>query len=229
MILRRFAQHVSDQNWFAVWLDLVVVVVGIFLGLQVAEWNDDRLDVLWEQEFFVDLKSDLERDLEHLGDVIEFQGGKGDRLQAALEKLAAGELLTADEYWQARSNNTTFFPANGVYESALTSGKIELIRDKVIRYRIMNLYGHHYTRVIYNGEIYDQRVETTSWDSRKYFDQYQRAFTRWDDGVRSDVQSELGFLHRENRIYMGLVNTLDEELRSLIADLDAKRKDSGKP
>ena len=42
MILRRFMAHFSDQNWFAVGLDVIVVVVGIFLGMQVTEWNDNR-------------------------------------------------------------------------------------------------------------------------------------------------------------------------------------------
>jgi hypothetical protein len=42
MILRRFMKHVSDQNWFAVGLDVIVVVVGIFLGMQVTEWNENR-------------------------------------------------------------------------------------------------------------------------------------------------------------------------------------------
>jgi hypothetical protein len=34
MILRRFTEHVKQQNWFPVWLDLVVVVAGIYIGLQ---------------------------------------------------------------------------------------------------------------------------------------------------------------------------------------------------
>jgi hypothetical protein len=42
MILRRFMKHFSDQNWFAVGLDVIVVVVGIFLGMQVTEWNENR-------------------------------------------------------------------------------------------------------------------------------------------------------------------------------------------
>jgi len=222
LILRRFNEHVKDQNWFAVWLDLIVVVVGIFLGLQVTQWNDDRQDVKWEQEFYRDLKGDLVRDVEHLGAVIEFQSGKGDRLRAALEKLTIENVLPGDDYWDARAGNTTFFPANGVYQSALTSGKIELIRDKVIRFRIMNLYGHHYTRVIYNGEIYDERVEITSWESREYYDPIKQDFLRWDEKVADAVRAEFAFLIRENDIYMGLVRTLDEELRTLISALDQR-------
>lgn len=42
MILRRFTQHIKQQNWFAVGLDVIVVVVGIFLGMQVTEWYEER-------------------------------------------------------------------------------------------------------------------------------------------------------------------------------------------
>ena len=42
MILRRFMQHVKEQNWFAVGLDVIVVIVGIFLGMQVQQWYLER-------------------------------------------------------------------------------------------------------------------------------------------------------------------------------------------
>ena len=45
MILRRFTQHIKEQNGFAVGLDIIVVVVGIFLGMQVTEWNDYGLNL----------------------------------------------------------------------------------------------------------------------------------------------------------------------------------------
>ena len=35
MLLRSITQHVKTQNWFAVFLDLFIVVVGIFIGMQV--------------------------------------------------------------------------------------------------------------------------------------------------------------------------------------------------
>ncbi len=42
MLLRRIAKHVQDQNWFAVLLDFSIVVVGVFVGLQVQEWAQER-------------------------------------------------------------------------------------------------------------------------------------------------------------------------------------------
>ena len=40
MLLRRITQHVKDQNWFAVALDFFIVVIGVFIGLQVSNWNE---------------------------------------------------------------------------------------------------------------------------------------------------------------------------------------------
>ena len=36
MLLRRVMQHVKDQNWFAVCIDFLIVVVGVFIGIQVS-------------------------------------------------------------------------------------------------------------------------------------------------------------------------------------------------
>ena len=44
MLLRRFIEHVKDQNWSAVDLDFVIVVLGVFIGIQVSNWNDARRD-----------------------------------------------------------------------------------------------------------------------------------------------------------------------------------------
>ena len=44
MLLRRIIEHVKTQNWTAVALDFVIVVVGVFIGIQVANWNDARAE-----------------------------------------------------------------------------------------------------------------------------------------------------------------------------------------
>ena len=42
MLLRRITKHVTDQNWFAVFIDFLIVVTGVFIGIQVANWNEDN-------------------------------------------------------------------------------------------------------------------------------------------------------------------------------------------
>lgn len=44
MLLRRVIEHVKAQNWTAVALDFVIVVVGVFIGIQVSNWNETRAE-----------------------------------------------------------------------------------------------------------------------------------------------------------------------------------------
>ncbi|MEO1250920.1 MAG: DUF6090 family protein [Pseudomonadota bacterium] len=37
-------EHVKAQNWIAVGLDFVIVVVGVFIGIQVSNWNEARAE-----------------------------------------------------------------------------------------------------------------------------------------------------------------------------------------
>ena len=69
MILRRFMSHIKDQNWFAVGLDVVVVIVGIFLGMQVTDWNEQRKINNQIDEYLGRLFEDLEDDIRIFGDL----------------------------------------------------------------------------------------------------------------------------------------------------------------
>ncbi|WP_299083525.1 hypothetical protein [uncultured Paraglaciecola sp.] len=62
MLLRRITKHVTDQNWFAVFIDFFIVVVGVFIGIQVANWNDARTLDSQERELLIELKREIESD-----------------------------------------------------------------------------------------------------------------------------------------------------------------------
>lgn len=55
MILRRLADAIRTQNWFTVVLEVAIVVVGIFIGLQVDDWNQRRVDKVREQAILASL------------------------------------------------------------------------------------------------------------------------------------------------------------------------------
>lgn len=59
MMLRRLMQHLKDQNWFAVGLDLVIVVLGVFIGIQVSNWNESRLGAEQQRRHIERLSADF--------------------------------------------------------------------------------------------------------------------------------------------------------------------------
>ena len=44
MILRRIVENLKQQHWTSVFIELAVVVFGVFIGLQVDNWNQARSD-----------------------------------------------------------------------------------------------------------------------------------------------------------------------------------------
>lgn len=60
MLLRRITKHVKDQNWFAVGLDFFIVIVGVFIGLQGANWNETRQDQIKEAYYLERLDAEMD-------------------------------------------------------------------------------------------------------------------------------------------------------------------------
>lgn len=59
MILRRLANAIQQQDWFTVVLEILIVVAGIFIGLQVDDWNNLRKDRSDEQHYLNRLHDEI--------------------------------------------------------------------------------------------------------------------------------------------------------------------------
>lgn len=59
MILRRLSQSLKEQNWTAIVIEFILLVVGVFLGIQVANWNVERETKQKAAVFTERLKADL--------------------------------------------------------------------------------------------------------------------------------------------------------------------------
>ena len=59
MILRKLADAIKEQSWFTVVLEILIVVIGIFIGLQVDGWNQQRKDRIDGQFFLKRLHNDI--------------------------------------------------------------------------------------------------------------------------------------------------------------------------
>ena len=63
MILKRVVEHMKQQQWSAVVIELTIVVLGVFIGLQVNNWNDARRDRMREQAYLEGIAVDLDESI----------------------------------------------------------------------------------------------------------------------------------------------------------------------
>jgi len=59
MILRRLAESIRRQDWFTVLLEILIVVLGVFIGIEVSNWNEDNIQRNEESAYLRLLEADV--------------------------------------------------------------------------------------------------------------------------------------------------------------------------
>ena len=138
MIFRRFNENIRNQNWFAVAVELIVVVAGIYIGLQADAWRsvqqDRALEYEYLQRLIVDMNESIDAQRENI-ETLDLSAARTDYI-AGLQRL--GSFDGVDE---VRLNNALnevgWVPplaTNMVTIRELQStGNISLIRDLNVR------------------------------------------------------------------------------------------------
>ena len=143
MILRRAVAGFRRHDWSAVAVELVVVVVGVFLGVQAANWNEDREQDKKSAVFTQRLKDDLRVEAWNY----EIQIGYNRQVLANAERAAdalTGKAPLPDEALLVAAYRATQFNGNSrrraTYDELTSTGEIGLIRDKDLRTLAMDVY-----------------------------------------------------------------------------------------
>ncbi len=66
MLLRRLAEALRRQDWFTVLIEFLIVVLGIFVGLQVSNWNEQRVFANRERVYLGQLHDEIAGNLRAL-------------------------------------------------------------------------------------------------------------------------------------------------------------------
>lgn len=64
MILRRLTENLRAQNWTAIVIEFLIVVIGVFIGTQVANWNQQRLAKVETERMLEQLVPELQSQME---------------------------------------------------------------------------------------------------------------------------------------------------------------------
>lgn len=198
MILRRVIQHVKDQHWTAIWIDLVIVVVGVFIGIQVANWNAERETSKKSAVFTERLKADLRGEAWGYEYLILYNKdilANAERVLAAMD----GEAEMTDEQFVISAYRASQYKYNvrqrATYDEMISTGSIGLIADQTLRKTAVEMY---------TSTLFDE----ISRDGQK--SEYREIFRR---SVSKDVQHALlkqcGDRFVEPLDYVLIVKSLD--------------------
>ena len=144
MVLRRLAENFRAQNWAAVFSELLIVIVGVFIGLQVNTWNEQRQDAQRRNQIIDALVTNL-------GDAINVQNDMVAEIETGLSSWAAATSAgerpapyfyrivgsdTAPETWStfAQMQLTDLFDPVTLFDLMFFYSELEGVGRKYARY-----------------------------------------------------------------------------------------------
>lgn len=144
MILRRLSQSIKEQNWMAIAIEFVLLVVGVFLGIQVANWNEERSERIAEIGYMAGLQKDADYSIGSLQNMIQ----RMEEQQAAREKLYAfatdpeatlmpderDQLVLAGLFYLAQVDINTV-----TFETLKSSGRMSVIHSPSLESELQSL------------------------------------------------------------------------------------------
>ena len=102
MILRRFAHAMKEQNWAAIAIEFVLLVLGVFLGIQVANWNEERIARSLEATYLSRLAEDVRGDIVEIDEIDRVSTQRMSALNHLLRTATGAELPTGFESARGR-------------------------------------------------------------------------------------------------------------------------------
>lgn len=165
MILRRIKAHVEKENWFAVFLDFCIVVVGVFIGIQVANWNDGRAEDRRERAYLERLDSEFGLVEARISRAIYVEEIRIRAIETLLNAWAVGPEAFSDP--DAKGPGTLFIeiitnivPADppASFRELVSSGELSIIENADLRTALYEFDAlSEVTQVAYEGTENDMQ------------------------------------------------------------------------
>ena len=143
MILRRIREHVTHHNWFAVAVDFVIVVIGVFVGIQASNWNQARIQRQQAREYRAMLLNDLDENLANLETRRRYYRWVKDGALATLADLQQPTQSLDDQFLVHAYQATQILPwslKRNTYDEIVSVGAMASLGDPLLRDKIANYY-----------------------------------------------------------------------------------------
>lgn len=144
MLLRRITKHIKNENWFAVFIDFLIVVVGVFVGLQVENWNADRLAAKEEQQVLMQLQEQFNSFIDQSEINIKKQTDYKNSAAKILNIIQQGEEPTDIEAFKTTLVKTGALqdapPMPTVLQELVSSGQLSNLSSSDLRSLLTSFY-----------------------------------------------------------------------------------------
>lgn len=145
MKARKLALRLREHDWMAAVIELLVVVVGILIALQVSNWNQDRVDHVRADGYYRSLHADLVADQNNIDNTLVFWRMVSSYGSAAIANGETGQRVGGSAWktvlaWYQASQLMPFELQSTTYTEMRDSGGLVLIEQEGLRKQLAGYY-----------------------------------------------------------------------------------------
>jgi hypothetical protein len=186
MILRRVIGHFRQQEWTAIAIDFVIVVAGVFVGIQVANWNTDRQNRALAHGYLQRLHHEVVDLIDDGAEAAQSSEELNHQLQQVQAYLSAGAGVKTTALGQEHCSaiGRSHIYARGIIlpptlGELLATGRVLLIDDEALRTSIAS-FAQSINEI---GQLRDDIQVDRLVLARKYPDLIMRKDRPWEESV----------------------------------------------
>jgi len=147
---RKIRKQLADDNKPLKYMryaigEIVLVVIGILIALQVNNWNQSNNEKILEKEYLSRLLQDLDFDIKSFRTTIRLDSSKVENARLLLQKFKQAEIWTEDDLANVYREfviNANLNVQRVTIDEIKSSGRITLIRNKDLRLHMMTYYAN---------------------------------------------------------------------------------------
>lgn len=144
MFGERIRRQLATQDWSALFIELIIVVVGVFLAFQVERLYESRKLQSEEQAHLVALRQDFEASRSQLVRVIDIHTRSADAAsQLILDENFAPEDMNYEKFYQLLGDLQRIGTPNvtrRTYDLLISSGEIDTLQNDQLKADIDSFY-----------------------------------------------------------------------------------------
>jgi len=142
---RRWGGKAREQNWFAAAIDLIIVVAGVFLAIQAANWNESRKARAEERRYYAQIVEDLRLDQRDLGLARERADTFDTAAESTLRAIRTGlsQNVTPGRFAVEIHHSGYLYiprPSRRTYDELISTGNLGLLRSEAAKSAIADYY-----------------------------------------------------------------------------------------
>jgi len=117
--------------------EIVLVVIGILIALQINNWNERRILKIEEIKSLETLHSEFQENLQKFDNTLDHQVIRNNAInQILFSDVSNYSLASLDSLYLKANYNWTYNPSFSIYNSLIYSGKIQLISNDSLKNKI---------------------------------------------------------------------------------------------